>query len=189
VCGITPARLWHAISSWRSRPPSGSSIIENFFNMGIVEQAKAGVFETIFTGEIATPMVATKTSAKERRSCSRRSPSVSRACGRYSARDYTIVEATAVLGSAIGKPELKYVRISYENARTHMLGAGLSASFVDAVTETARIFNRGALRGKEERSALNTTEMMLERFAAEVFQPSYVARAHDRLATQDRRRA
>jgi hypothetical protein len=32
--------------------------MENFFNMGIVDQAKTGVFGTMFSGEIATPMVA-----------------------------------------------------------------------------------------------------------------------------------
>lgn len=34
--------------------------MENFFNIGIVDQAKTGVFRTMFRGDIATPMVATK---------------------------------------------------------------------------------------------------------------------------------
>jgi len=53
---------------------------------------------------------------------------------------------------ASGKPDLKYVQIPYEEARRHMLGVGLSPSFVDAVTETARSFNEGSSgQGRRDR--------------------------------------
>jgi hypothetical protein len=78
------------------------------------------------------------------------------------------IGATRILGSAIGKPELKYVEIPYEDARRHMLGVRLSPSFVDAVTATARSFNEGIVWARERRSARNTTTTTLEQFAEEV---------------------
>ncbi len=38
----------------------GCWFMENFLNMGIVDQAKTGVFGTMFRGDIATPMIAAK---------------------------------------------------------------------------------------------------------------------------------
>ena len=32
-------------------------------------------------------------------------------------RDYTMAETTRILGSAIGKPDLRYVQFSYDDAR------------------------------------------------------------------------
>jgi hypothetical protein len=34
--------------------------MENFFNLGIVDQARTGLFGTMFRGDIPTPMVAAK---------------------------------------------------------------------------------------------------------------------------------
>jgi uncharacterized protein YbjT (DUF2867 family) len=165
--GLEIAELVHLRGCW---------FMENFFNMGIVDQAKAGVFRTMFRGDIATPMVAAKDVGERAAELLTeepfRQPRVREVLG---ARDYTMAEATRILGSAIGKPDLKYVQLSYQDARKHMLGVGLSPSFVDAVTPTARIFNRGALRGKEERSAQNTTSTTLEQFAEEVFRKAYEA--------------
>jgi hypothetical protein len=50
-----------------------------------------------------------------------------------------------------------------------MLGGGLSPSFNDAVVETARSFNAGMIWAREERSAANTTETTLERWARDAF--------------------
>jgi hypothetical protein len=90
-------------------------------------------------------------------------------------RDCTMAEAIRILGSAIGKPDLKYVQIPYEDGRGHMLGEGLSPSFVDAVTETARRFNEGTVWAREKRSAQNTTTTTLEQFAEAVFRKAYEA--------------
>jgi uncharacterized protein YbjT (DUF2867 family) len=88
----------------------GAFFMENFLNMGIVDQAKIGVFRTMFRGDIATPMVATKEVGEKAAELLTeepfRQPRVREVLG---ARDYTMAEATGILGSAIGKPELKYV--------------------------------------------------------------------------------
>jgi hypothetical protein len=54
-----------------------------------------------------------------------------------------------------------------------MLGVGLSPSFVDAVTETARSFNEGTAWALEKRSAQNTTTTTLQQFAEDVFRKAY----------------
>jgi uncharacterized protein YbjT (DUF2867 family) len=125
---------------------------------------------------IATPMVATKDIAEKAAEMLTeepfRQPRVREVLG---PRDCTMAEATRILDSAIGKPELKYVQIPYEDARGHMLGVGLSPSFVDAVTETARSFNEGIVWAREKRSAQNMTTTTLEQFAEGVFRKAYEA--------------
>jgi uncharacterized protein YbjT (DUF2867 family) len=148
----------------------GCFFMENFLNLGIVEQAKIGVFGTMFRGDVATPMVAARDvgarAAALLTGVPFHEPRVREILG---ARDYTMAEATKILGSAIGHPELTYVQVSYDDARRHMLGGGLSPSFIDAVVETARSFNAGMIWAREERSAANTTETTLERWARDAF--------------------
>jgi uncharacterized protein YbjT (DUF2867 family) len=148
----------------------GSFFMENFFNLGIVAQAQTGIFGTMFRPDIATPMVAAKdVAAKAAELLTEepfRQPRVREVLG---PRDYTMAEATRILGLAIGQPELKYLQVPYEDARQQMLAAGLSPSFVEAVTQTARSFNEGIAWAREKRSAQNTTTTTLEQFAEEVF--------------------
>jgi uncharacterized protein YbjT (DUF2867 family) len=154
----------------------GCFFMENFFNLGLIAQAQTGIFGTMFRSDIATPMIATQdVGAKAAELLTEepfRQPRVREVLG---ARDYTMAEATRILGSAIGQPALQYGQIPYAEARRHMLGVGLSPSFVDAVTATARSFNDGIVWAREKRSAQNTTEITLERWAQEVFRKAYEA--------------
>jgi uncharacterized protein YbjT (DUF2867 family) len=148
----------------------GCFFMENFFNMGIIAQAQTGTFATVFRPDIAMPMVAAKDVGEKAVELLTeepfRQPRVREVLG---ARDYTMAEATGIIGAIIGEPELEYAQISYEDARRQMLGVGLSPSFVDAVTETARSFNQGIVWAREKRSPQNTTTSTLEQFAEEVF--------------------
>jgi uncharacterized protein YbjT (DUF2867 family) len=154
----------------------GSFFMENFLNLGIIAQAQTGTFGTMFRPDLATPMVATQDVGEKAAELLTeepfRQPRVRELLG---SRDYTMAEATRILGAAIGKSELKYLQIPYEEARGHMLGMGLSPSFVDAVTDTARSFNEGIVWVRERRSAQNTTPTTLEQFAEEVFRKAYEA--------------
>ena len=85
------------------------------------------------------------------------------------ARDYSFAEATSILGSAIDKPDLRYVQLSYEEAREAMVANGASESFADAVMQTAHSFNDGDRWEQEQRSPANTTVTTLEEFARQVF--------------------
>lgn len=88
-------------------------------------------------------------------------------------RSLTMTEATRILGQAIGKPDLRYVQFSEEEARKAMSGMGMSASMIDALLEMDRGLNTGRIRPTQERNASNTTPTTLEEFATTVFARSY----------------
>jgi uncharacterized protein YbjT (DUF2867 family) len=88
-------------------------------------------------------------------------------------REYTMVEATKILGRAIGKEDLPYVQVPYEQVRQVMLAQGMSESAVDELIELSESANEGRIRPMEERSTENTTRTTLEEFAEETFAPLY----------------
>lgn len=92
-------------------------------------------------------------------------------------REYTMTEAARILGEAIGKPDLKYAQLPYEETRRAMTSKGLTAGYAEAMNELSRHMNETMIQGTEPRSAVNTTETTLERFAREVFAPAYEAAA------------
>jgi len=79
--------------------------------------------------------------------------------------EMTMDEATQVLGKAIGKEDLKFVRFSYEDAHRGMTGMGISEDVVSEMMELYRSFNEGICRPTEPRSAENTTPTTLEQFS------------------------
>jgi uncharacterized protein YbjT (DUF2867 family) len=90
-------------------------------------------------------------------------------------RSYSMQEVVAVLGRAIGRPELAYVPFSYEQAQEGMVGAGLSESMAGLYTEMTRTLNEEKTMVHEVRTAANTTPTTLEQFAEQVFAPAFHA--------------
>ena len=90
-------------------------------------------------------------------------------------RDYDCREATAILGAAIGKPDLAYVEFSYEDFHKAIVGAGFSAGAADVFVEMYEAFNAGRIQATAKRTAQSTTPTTLERFAHEVFAPAFAA--------------
>jgi uncharacterized protein YbjT (DUF2867 family) len=88
-------------------------------------------------------------------------------------RSYTMLEAAHILGKSIGIPDLRYVQLSYDEARRGMLDMGLTTGYADAMVELSRFFNEAMLQGTEARSAVNTTPTSLEHFAQVVFRSAY----------------
>jgi len=140
--------------------------MENHNNLGFLAQAQFGSYGTMFRPDLATPIIAAKDVGEKAAELlveePFRQPRLRELLG---PRDYTMAEATRILGSAIGKPELKYVQIPYDDGRRAMLATGMSPSFADAVTDTARGFNEGAVWAMEKRGPQNTTDTTLEQFA------------------------
>ncbi|SRR5665213_70028 len=60
-------------------------------------------------------------------------------------RSLTMVEATALLGKAIGKPELPYVQFPYEDAKKAMVGSGMLANLAGLMVEMNKGFNDGLM--------------------------------------------
>lgn len=90
-------------------------------------------------------------------------------------RDYSLAEATAAIGQAIGRPELPYVAFSYEDAKKGMVGAGLSENQADLYDEMTRNINEGKSMAAGPRDAASTTPTTVEEFAQAVFAPAFKA--------------
>lgn len=78
-------------------------------------------------------------------------------------RDLTMNEFTAVVGKAIGKPDLNYVTFPYPDALQGMLGAGLSRSVAESFIEMTKGFNEGTI-SIPKRNAANSTPTTVEEF-------------------------
>jgi uncharacterized protein YbjT (DUF2867 family) len=92
-------------------------------------------------------------------------------------RDLSYAEATAIIGNAIGKPDLKYVQLPDEQIRGAFLQMGMSANVADLILEMSAALNSGYMKPLEERSAKNTTPTSFESFVAEEFVPLYQGKA------------
>lgn len=87
-------------------------------------------------------------------------------------RNYTMTEATRVLGAAIGKPDLPYVQFPYADAKAAMVGMGLSTDVADLFNEMYKAFNEGLVAPSQPRGPLTDTPTTMEEFA-KVFAAAY----------------
>jgi uncharacterized protein YbjT (DUF2867 family) len=78
-------------------------------------------------------------------------------------RDLTMADATAILGKAIGKPDLKYVQFPYEDAEKAMAGTGMPAKTAALMVDMYRGFNEG--RAVPETPIKDRGSVTLEDFA------------------------
>ena len=83
----------------------------------------------------------------------------------YGPRDLTFAEATAILGSKIGKPDLKYMRFPDDGVVAGLTSAGFSHSLASGFVEMAHAFNEGKIVGHQKRTPANTGKITFESFA------------------------
>lgn len=83
-------------------------------------------------------------------------------------RDISATEATRVLGAALGKPELPYIRFSDEDTQGALILAGLSAEFASLYTEMTRAVNAGKLKPQHGRTQENTTPTELAEYVQDL---------------------
>lgn len=88
-------------------------------------------------------------------------------------RDLDMNEATAIIGKAIGKPDLEYAQLSPEQVRPGLLKLGMSGNMADLLLEISDSLNSGFMRALEKRSPDNTTPTSFETFVADTFMPLY----------------
>jgi uncharacterized protein YbjT (DUF2867 family) len=88
-------------------------------------------------------------------------------------RDLNYTEAAAIIGKAIGKPDLEYVQVPDEQLRPALMQFGMSQNMADLLLEMARALNSGHMRALEPRSPKNTTPTSFEQFVAENFVPLF----------------
>lgn len=92
-------------------------------------------------------------------------------------RDVKYSEVAAVIGGAIGKPDLAYSELPASQLKPVLIQMGMSASMADLILEMAQAINSGHMAAVESRSAGNTTPTSIEQFVAEVFVPRFNEKA------------
>jgi len=89
-------------------------------------------------------------------------------------RDLTMNEAAAIVGKAIGKPDVSYVQLPAAVLETALLQMGLPEKTAALIIEMWNGANAGLMVPQEARSTKNTTPTTLESFVTEVFLPAYL---------------
>jgi uncharacterized protein YbjT (DUF2867 family) len=80
--------------------------------------------------------------------------------------DLSFSEATTIIGKEIGKPDLKYVQFSYEDAKNAMVGSGyLSENMADLYNQMSESFNSGKAMSDYRRTPENSTSTSIQDFA------------------------
>ena len=89
-------------------------------------------------------------------------------------RDVTPAESTAILGRAIGKPDLNYVQFPYEDA-VKALSAMMPPPTASLMVEMYRGMNEGRVAFEKPLSPEQRTRTTLEEFASQAFAPAFKA--------------
>ncbi len=80
-------------------------------------------------------------------------------------RDYSMAEATRILGTRIGKPDLKYVQFPDAEFVKALVGMGFSRGMAEAFVEMSHAINARKYRSLEGRHKGNTMPTTFEAFA------------------------
>lgn len=143
-----------------------SFFMENFAKgMAFVQQAASGVFATPFRGDLPMPLIAAGDVGQRAAALlgAARFPT-ERVVELHGGGYYTFEQATAILGKAVGR-QVAYHAAAFADARAGMIANGLSASFADALGETAASFNKGERWALEAPSVRNATPTSFESWA------------------------
>ncbi len=92
-------------------------------------------------------------------------------------RDLSMTEVTAAIGSGVGKPDLRYEQLSYDQMQQALTQMGLSPKKAAVYVEMFQAINTGVLAAQEPRSPGNSTPTSFEKFVQDVFVPAYHGKA------------
>lgn len=81
-------------------------------------------------------------------------------------REVSMNEVAALLGQALGRPELGYLTFGYADAAQGMRQAGMPATIAEGYVELSRSINEGRLYSDYQRNAANSTPTTIESFVA-----------------------
>ena len=92
-------------------------------------------------------------------------------------RDYSMSETASVLGAAVGKPDLKYVKGDPAQAKAGMVQNGFSQNVADLFEEMSNAMSDGRIRNSIGTDTVIRTPTTLEQFA-KVFAAAFAAGGH-----------
>jgi uncharacterized protein YbjT (DUF2867 family) len=88
-------------------------------------------------------------------------------------RDLSMTEITAVIAHGIGKPDLRYQQLPYDQVQQVLEQTGMTPKKAAVYIEMFQAINAGVLAAQEPRSRENTTRTSFENFVEDVFVPAY----------------
>jgi len=92
-------------------------------------------------------------------------------------RDLSMAEATAIMARGIGKPDLRYVQLPYDQVQQGLEQMGMTPKKAAVYIEMFKAINAGVLAAQEPRSRENTTPTSFENFVRDFFVPAYQGKA------------
>jgi len=92
-------------------------------------------------------------------------------------RDLSMREVTAVIARGIGKPDLRYEQVPYDQVQQVLEQMGMSPKKAAVYIEMFQAINAGVLAAQEQRSTENSTPTSFETFVQDVFAPAYQGKA------------
>jgi uncharacterized protein YbjT (DUF2867 family) len=84
----------------------------------------------------------------------------------FGPRDHTMTEAAGILGAAIGKPDLKYVKGDPAQAKAGMVQNGFSRNVADLFEDMSNALSDGRIAQSVDAATVTRTATTLERFVA-----------------------
>lgn len=91
-------------------------------------------------------------------------------------RDISMAEAAGIIGRAIGRPHLSYMRVPNEQVVEALTQMGASKNTADLTIEMSDAMNAGHMAALEKRTAQNSTPTSFETFVKEEFAPRFLGK-------------
>ena len=92
-------------------------------------------------------------------------------------RDLSMAEVTTIIGRGIGKPDLRYEQLPYNQVQQVLEQMGMPPKKAAVYIEMFKAINAGVLAAQEPRSRENTTPTSFENFVQDIFAPAYRGKA------------
>ncbi len=93
------------------------------------------------------------------------------------AEDLTMNEVAEIIGKEIGKPDLKYMQFSREDAKNGMVQNGIPQTIADGYDELFNSLNEGKYLNDYKRTPQSTTPTTLKQFAKNEFAHAFKQKA------------
>jgi len=94
-------------------------------------------------------------------------------CELLGERDLSMTEVTAVIARGIGKPDLRYQQLSYDQVQQALTDLGVPSKGAALYVEMYKAINEKVVVALEPRSPENTTSTSFESFVQDVFVAAY----------------
>ncbi len=91
-------------------------------------------------------------------------------------RDISMAEVAGIIGRAIGRPHLSYMRVPNEQVVEALTQMGASKSTADLMIQMSDAMNAGHMAALEKRSKENSTPTSYETFVKEEFAPRFLGK-------------